>query len=486
MYIEGIVTQIKDNLYVCVITLLGIAVFVSVIITFFITRYIVGNMSTNQDQHNPEKNSPVAAPDGSKSAQPQGGSSTLPITALAQPAVPDSPVTKEPLIAIAFTIRKTDQKMSDSDCNKKIQERVRTFRTPFPQAGLPFQCSFDFSKIEGIALIDEKGVKVCRPRMYYLEFPNMEFSLQCDNDVLTLSGTSNKGYDGKLHFIWHTVEQACTKYVHDSEKQQYDGYHNYRASIPFLISRSIRDSLKDLPVDWDQWDEKVRYKNECKVATGEELTMVAGNIEVVAASVRGRSHADVAKPRDDAFHFVFDRDTGWNFVAVADGGGTYKYSRKGSELACKTVIEEIQKYLTPEYNTKYLIHEKNESLNRWRENASNPVTDVIKTSNLEKIFQNAIRAAVTAINEEAKCKGAKIDDYNTTLLCAAFKYLEEYKKWLIVSYWIGDGGAAIIKRSDAIPSDCDATVLGKPDSGKYAGQVKFLTAKDEVIDDAIL
>ena len=214
------------------------------------------------------------------------------------------------------------------------------------------------------------------------------------------------------------------------------------------------------------------------------LETAVGNVEVIAASVRGRSHADVGKPRDDAFHFEFDKETGWNFVAVADGGGSAKYSRKGSELACKTVIETLRKSLTIEYNSKCL-DETSESLRRWKENTSNPASEDIKASRLSEVFHSAIHSAWTAIHEESTRKEARINDYNTTLLCAAFRYLAELKTWFIVSYWVGDGGAAIIERLAANSSDSSAIVLGKPDSGEFVGQTRFLTMKDEITAESI-
>ena len=103
------------------------------------------------------------------------------------------------------------------------------------------------------------------------------------------------------------------------------------------------------------------YKNFDTDARGETADYVkastftkAKQIEVIAASVRWRSHANVGKPRDDAFHFAFDKNSGWNFVAVADGAGSAKYSRKGSELATQTVVKELQEKLTVEFTRQHL------------------------------------------------------------------------------------------------------------------------------------
>ncbi len=59
---------------------------------------------------------------------------------------------------------------------------------------------------------------------------------------------------------------------------------------------------------------------------------------MVAASQRGRSHAIEGKPRDDDFALYFDEESEWYVMIVADGAGSAKYSRKGSQIACNTVM----------------------------------------------------------------------------------------------------------------------------------------------------
>lgn len=58
--------------------------------------------------------------------------------------------------------------------------------------------------------------------------------------------------------------------------------------------------------------------------------------DIVAASKRGRSHAQEGKPRDDHFK-MSHMDNGWYIMAVADGAGSAKYSREGSRIACEEV-----------------------------------------------------------------------------------------------------------------------------------------------------
>ena len=444
----------------------------------FLKRYFSKTMEKNQSMPNTEKDVPAMIPsDSNVDLLPQKEPQETLVVAKSehlespvQPPVPKEETKteeqqKKPAIIILLTIRKINKELPDSYCIKKVRERIRAFRIPFPTVGVPFQCSFDFSKIEGIALTGEKEIEAHKPELHFQALPpDMGLSLHCDDHILTLSGTPKKEYDGKLYFVYQTEEQKSILRCLKLEGKKYEGYHNYQESIPFLIAGDPRNAWQDYDVDWDK---EGCYKNEDKCSEGKLLSTSCGDIEVIAASVRGRSHANVAKPRDDAFHFDFDKETGWNFVAVADGLGSKKYSRKGSELACKTIVEALRKLLTTKYNAECL-NEEGESLRRWKEHAANPDSEDIKASQLDAVFHNAVHSAWMAINNEAENKGAKIDDYSTTLLCAAFRYLKELKIWLIVSYWIGDGGAAIIKSSVANSSEDGIAVLGKPDGGEFA------------------
>lgn len=61
--------------------------------------------------------------------------------------------------------------------------------------------------------------------------------------------------------------------------------------------------MEKLPVDWEHMPEP-QYQNEdvqCEYVKVEALNDGAPQKDIVAASKRGRSHAQEAKPRDDHF-----------------------------------------------------------------------------------------------------------------------------------------------------------------------------------------
>lgn len=68
---------------------------------------------------------------------------------------------------------------------------------------------------------------------------------------------------------------------------------------------------------------------------------MAGAGDVVAASKRGRSHAQDGKYRDDHFRIRADAATGWHILVVADGAGSAELSREGSRIACDCVMQAL-------------------------------------------------------------------------------------------------------------------------------------------------
>ena len=122
----------------------------------------------------------------------------------------------------------------------------------------------------------------------------------------------------------------------------------------------------------------------------------------------------------------------------------------------------------------------------WKEET---LQSFVQETNLESIFHIAIDKAIRDIHAEAKNReGAVVKDYHTTLLCTAFKYFgppkpgsSEMGGWFFASYWVGDGGAAILRWND----HDRVLVLGEPDGGEFAGQTRFLTIPDEIQPETI-
>ncbi|MBQ4081442.1 MAG: protein phosphatase 2C domain-containing protein, partial [Thermoguttaceae bacterium] len=242
---------------------------------------------------------------------------------------------------------------------------------------------------------------------------------------------------------------------------------------PFYITPDPRSMWKDLPTD-----ETAPFQKANSASQGGAL---ADGLVVIAASERGRSHANEGKFRDDHFLIETGPDAnGWLFFAVADGAGSAKYSREGSKLACEKTYEKLRAYLS-EYNVSFdeAVCKEFEAKTDWK---SNPSCDAkaIERTNVGQFFYGAVYDAWNAIKESANEHEAKTADYSTTFLCAAAKRFPAKETrpafWAVASYWVGDGGAAVYRPNGT----SKVHTLGLPDGGEFAGQTRFLTMNDEI------
>lgn len=214
---------------------------------------------------------------------------------------------------------------------------------------------------------------------------------------------------------------------------------------------------------------------------------IDGGVVVLGASQRGRSHANDGKFREDHFAVEMGENAnGWTILAVADGAGSAQFSREGARLACETMKNELSK-LFSEYNVSLdqKVVEEYESRDDW-EGKPQCEQEGLSRTNLYQFFYNAANTTYTAILEAAKRQQSKIKDFNTTLLCAALKHFPETEShkafWAIASYWIGDGGLGLYRPNGF----ADVVALGVPDSGEFAGQTKFFTMPEELIQETFL
>lgn len=234
--------------------------------------------------------------------------------------------------------------------------------------------------------------------------------------------------------------------------------------VPFVINQDPRKLWKNLPVDWDNMPEPKYQKEDTQVAYVKVEALADGTPQkdIVAASKRGRSHAQEAKPRDD--HFRMEHmDNGWYIMAVADGAGSAKFSRKGSQIACDESVD---------YCKLQLINSKafEDAIAQYDEQKADSEEEVRKKvgNYIYEIVGTAAFKAHKAINAEAAMTKQNPKLYATTLLltiCKKFSF-----GWFVASFWVGDGAICLYNRSEHT-----AKILGVPDEGEYAGQTRFLT-----------
>ena len=199
---------------------------------------------------------------------------------------------------------------------QKINERIAQLHIPNGMVGSEYLCVSDFN-IAGLRIAS------ATLRSADNSISDIGLTVEHTDSELRLTGKPKEKCEIKINFSVHNTVPVKSFYINPDPKSLW----------------------KTRDVDWDKegcYENKDEYARGEPVACAEESTLFhKKQIEVIAASVRGRSHAHKGKPRDDACHFDFDKDTGWYFVSVADGVSTAKYSREGARLATKTVVEKL-------------------------------------------------------------------------------------------------------------------------------------------------
>jgi len=426
------------------------------------------------------------------------------ISTSAAPPPADDP-TKRPVFVFKYKLSEDWDEAPPSHINAEINKVLNSQALSIGTVGVPYECIIDFSSIQ-----NKLTIVACHPFQFSCD--TLGLNVELAQKGMRIFGSPLLPFEEKIEF-WYIEASKSDQIKEGKIVSGKDEYLHNRFQKELIINADPKSLWLDLPVE-----DYEGYKNDDNTHDGIEFDIVTaaekkrlftstpaetGKIEILMASRRGRSHAHVGKPRDDCFYWEIDDETGWNFVAVADGAGSAKYSRKGSEIACQTVVKQLRRQITAEYDAGLCI--SSDAVNKFARKKKeflksggkwDPTTwdqygraEFLEETKLDGIFHIAVDAAIRAIHEEAKTReGATPKDYHTTLLCAAFKHFgpinpdpSEISGWLIASYWVGDGGGAIL-RWDGLER---ALVLGEPDGGEYAGQTRFLTIPDEIQPDII-
>ena len=187
-------------------------------------------------------------------------------------------------------------------------------------------------------------------------------------------------------------------------------------------------------------------------------------LRFIGASIRGRSHAHKGTHRDDHFNLITSNTAEWHVLAVADGAGSCKYSRRGSEIAAIRSTKSLRESLSGQQGdlleNAFLKHQNDPTEKTHRE--------------LQKIYQHtvvkAIHESFLAIREDVDSEQSDtFKDFSTTLILAAIKKCQA--GYIVMGFGIGDGCAVIYNKNKSIIQ------LTQSDSGEFAGQTRFLDNK---------
>jgi serine/threonine protein phosphatase PrpC len=241
-------------------------------------------------------------------------------------------------------------------------------------------------------------------------------------------------------------------------------YHHqqltYHESLVLVINNNPKDLWKTIASDHNliYW----------KADEDEQGLDGVDRWKLVAASKRGRSHTHIGSCRDDDFFLRVNRQTNWHIAAIADGAGSSDYSREGARLIVDHSSEILNQQLQ-HYDSQLIDYLENWQQQKTLDN-ERKMTEI-----LYKIFAPAVTTSIDKLAKLAKKDHKIFQDYYSTLLLAAHKPLA--KGMLSITYQIGDGALVIYKKKAQLK------LLGKVDSGDYAGQTRFLDENAKKFDD---
>ena len=173
---------------------------------------------------------------------------------------------------------------------------------------------------------------------------------------------------------------------------------------------------------------------------------------LLAARVRGRSHAHVGSFCDDDYRLAVHEATHTHILVVADGAGSASHARLGSQLAVNAVTDTLLALLDNGAQHGTLPH----------------AGDDQQRSIVENLFDHAVYQALQAHdNAVAAHNGIAGSKALATTLLIALTLPLDTGQWLTAAYWIGDGAIAV-------QDEHGFHLLGNADSGTYSGETQFL------------
>ena len=273
--------------------------------------------------------------------------------------------------------------------------------------------------------------------------------------VLKISGKPSEGGDSTIT-------------LHYKYKGWINGEPISTVNIPIAFNPDPRTLWKNIPTSKDIPFYKPDF--DCDYVKVESKDGSTPSKDIVAASQRGRSHAQEGKARDDHFKLFHCDESDWYIIAVADGAGSAKLSRRGSEIACNTVVDHCLEQLknSDAFEDKIRAYHEAKDDENARRDMSTTIYNIVGGGAFKA--HKAIKAAAEA-NDSVTAK-----DFATTLLFAICKKFDF--GWFIASYWVGDGAMCLYNKEKGTHK-----LLGVPDEGEFSGQTRFLTMP-EIFKDA--
>jgi serine/threonine protein phosphatase PrpC len=317
----------------------------------------------------------------------------------------------------------------------KMQSRINDIMQqavliPNANVNKPYEAKIDFDRLNwnDLSMAEFEGFEECG------------LTYDISNDML--KGLPDKSGDFKIRLRFKVEGEDDASAPHEK-------------FISFVVNPDPKSLWKDKPSDKND-----PFWKEDNVSAFGKL----GEKSIVVASKRGRSHANVGSFRDDDFAFTHLERTGWNVVAVSDGAGSAKASRKGSEMACKEVIRYFTENFTEEKQAEFdsLLKEIKEN----KEEGQKKLNKFVYTN-----LGNAALSVHKKLEQFAAENKLEIKDLHSTLIFCLFKKHEN--DYAIMSFGVGDCPIGLLNKDMT-----EITLMNKLDVGDYGGGTRFITMAD--------
>jgi serine/threonine protein phosphatase PrpC len=305
--------------------------------------------------------------------------------------------------------------------------REQTLRVANATVGKPYEAKVDFGQIDwnDIVAFQVEGLE--------------QVGLAYDDTTKQITGVPTQSGDIKVVF----------KFKLEGEPQEL-AFHE--KPLTLIINPDPKSLWKTLPSDNNDpyWKE-------------DAVTVFApiNDRHILVSSKRGRSHANVGSFREDDFAFS-DLENGWSIVIVSDGAGSAKLSRKGSAIACQSILDHFKNASSIESMVQF-----DELL---QQHTANTGDDTQKK--LNRFVYNTLGKAAFGAHKQLEAFAATtrvtLKDMSSTLVFTLFKKYE--MGYALLSFGVGDCPAAVLNKDVSA-----VTLLNWIDVGEFGGGTRFIT-----------
>ena len=316
----------------------------------------------------------------------------------------------------------------------KVELRIRDIIDkqiviPNGTVGKPYQSHIDFSKLGCDDLVRT-------------EFEGLEaYGLNYDNQTETIQGIPTQSGDFKVYMKFRT-------------KAELESSELNIKPISLVVNADPKSLWQDIP----SVDKKDNFWKPDRASAFEKL----GEKNILVASTRGRSHANVGSFRDDDFAFKNFNENGWSVVCVADGAGSATLARKGSEIACDGII----KYFSENFKGEVLT-EVDLLISNYNTNDNEAIQKDLNTF-IYKNLGNAALYVHKQLEEFANKSECSIKDLNTTLIFSLFKKYDS--GYAILTFGVGDCPIGLLNKDQS-----EIKLMNWLDVGEFGGGTRFIT-----------